>query len=427
MPNQYSWTKEANVIWVENPINVGFSYGNNYASSEYGLAQDFVGFLKNFYKVFPELSQKRLYVLGESYAGFYVPYITKEILNHTIFHKDDYLPSDLVVGGMSVGDGTIAGYTANFLDPLIPYLLEGNNSAYLVPNKTSLNYFQQRYNDCGFSFNITYPPTGFIKPNDTLDAEQPDDVYAMAKKANRASMERYNTVQNIRDKFTRAHKMGKLMNKLRNNPPKLSRRDSPVFTPDPAYYGCHLDAELYDYVVNFTNPNFDVYYIPDTSNYTFDPLTDYLTRADVRQAINVPTYVQNWTQCTNGQIFASDYNFTDPYTFTDAFIPAIASVTQVHLLSGTEDWLVNHFGTELTIQNMTWNGKQGFRSPITRQWSVPKSEGGNDPPAAGKIHTERNVTYTLFYGAGHEIPEYTPAASLYWLKTYFLGGKKVIN
>ncbi|KAL4873188.1 hypothetical protein BDV12DRAFT_160548 [Aspergillus spectabilis] len=38
----------------------------------------------------------------------------------------------------------------------------------------------------------------------------------------------------------------------------------------------------------------------------------------------------------------------------------------LHIYSGKYDIPLNHHGTELVLQNMTWNGAQGFSSPICR-------------------------------------------------------------
>lgn len=54
--------------------------GNGTARNESDIAKDFVGFYKNWQKVFG-IENYKTYVTGESYAGRYVPYIAAEMLN----------------------------------------------------------------------------------------------------------------------------------------------------------------------------------------------------------------------------------------------------------------------------------------------------------------------------------------------------------
>lgn len=61
------------MVYVEQPVGVGFTQGTPDISNESELGQQFVGFWKNFMKTFG-LEQRKVYITGESYAGFYIPY-----------------------------------------------------------------------------------------------------------------------------------------------------------------------------------------------------------------------------------------------------------------------------------------------------------------------------------------------------------------
>jgi hypothetical protein len=82
--NENSWIKEANIIFLESPVQVGFSYSNT--SSDYDhhtdqrTAEDALQFLLNWYKKFPEYKTNELYLTGESYAGHYLPTLAREIV-----------------------------------------------------------------------------------------------------------------------------------------------------------------------------------------------------------------------------------------------------------------------------------------------------------------------------------------------------------
>jgi carboxypeptidase D len=58
----------------------------------------------------------------------------------------------------------------------------------------------------------------------------------------------------------------------------------------------------------------------------------------------------------------------------------------------------------VVIQNTTFGGIQGFTQKPSTPWF---DEEGN---FAGKIHQERNLTYVLFVGAGHLVPQIKPVA-----------------
>lgn len=78
--NPYTWVNLTNMIWVEQPVGTGFSQGIPTATSETDVAAQFLGFFKNFLDTF-DLYNKRIYITGESYAGYYVPYIADAMFN----------------------------------------------------------------------------------------------------------------------------------------------------------------------------------------------------------------------------------------------------------------------------------------------------------------------------------------------------------
>ena len=81
-PNPYSWTNLTNVVWVDQPVGTGLgSFAPDYPATitnEVDVGRDFAGFWKNFIETFG-LQHKKIYVTGESYAGYYIPYIASEV------------------------------------------------------------------------------------------------------------------------------------------------------------------------------------------------------------------------------------------------------------------------------------------------------------------------------------------------------------
>ncbi|KAL1548770.1 serine carboxypeptidase-like 45 [Salvia divinorum] len=84
LKNRYSWNKVANMLYLESPAGVGFSYSANqsfYQSVNDGMtARDNLVFLENWFKRFPEFNNREFYISGESYGGHYVPQLAHRIL-----------------------------------------------------------------------------------------------------------------------------------------------------------------------------------------------------------------------------------------------------------------------------------------------------------------------------------------------------------
>lgn len=70
--SRYSWTKLANVLYIDQPVGTGFSSGSAQAIDNAQVTQEFYQWLKAFYTVFPALKSKNVHLMGESYAGIYV-------------------------------------------------------------------------------------------------------------------------------------------------------------------------------------------------------------------------------------------------------------------------------------------------------------------------------------------------------------------
>ncbi|CAN6472437.1 unnamed protein product [Victoria cruziana] len=82
--NEYSWNTEANMLFVEAPAGVGFSYSKNTSDYE-GMndertARDNVAFLERWFLRFPEYKDRDLFITGESYAGHYIPQMAELLL-----------------------------------------------------------------------------------------------------------------------------------------------------------------------------------------------------------------------------------------------------------------------------------------------------------------------------------------------------------
>ena len=107
LANEWGWTKATNMMYVEVPQGVGFSFGPT-PNSEFDIGEDVHGFLLNFYDTFPGFRNKKLFLFGESYAGYYVPSIAHAIHQKNLLANED---EQINLEGIGLGNGWVEAET----------------------------------------------------------------------------------------------------------------------------------------------------------------------------------------------------------------------------------------------------------------------------------------------------------------------------
>lgn len=80
IPNPHSWNTKANVLWLDQPQDSGFSSGPlRISPNEDDTVEHFYAFLMNFYKEYPQFKKVGLYISGESYGGHWVPHVAHRV------------------------------------------------------------------------------------------------------------------------------------------------------------------------------------------------------------------------------------------------------------------------------------------------------------------------------------------------------------
>ncbi|KAI3448095.1 hypothetical protein Pfo_004760 [Paulownia fortunei] len=106
--NKNAWNNVANVIFLESPAGVGFSYSNkssDYITGDKRTASDAYTFLVNWLERFPEYKSRDFYITGESYAGHYVPQLADLILqNNKITNQTAINLKGIAIGNAYIDD-----------------------------------------------------------------------------------------------------------------------------------------------------------------------------------------------------------------------------------------------------------------------------------------------------------------------------------
>lgn len=367
--NPYTWVNLTNMVWVEQPVGTGFTQGTPTATSEEEAAAQFLGFWKNFVDTFG-LQGRKIYIAGESYAGYYVPYITDAMLN-----KNDTTYYD--AQAFLIYDPSTSYDVVQQQIPAVPFV------DYWAPlfnlNKTFTDDIHNRADECGYTdfFNdyLTFPPAGPLPTPPNVDGDAAgcdlwDDIYYAVSAVN------------------------------------------PCFDIYQVATTCPL---LWD-VLGFPG-SFD--YIPEGTGV-------YFNRTDVQKAINAP--IQEWNECSNGVL---DTDTSPPSGLS--VLPSVIERTNGRsiIAHGNLDFILIANGTLLMIQNMTWGGAQGFQTAPTEPFFVPyHSEASLSTLAAsgimGTAHTERGLTWVEVAMSGHMVPQYQPSAAYRQLE-FLLGRIESLN
>eukprot|EP01038_Epipyxis_sp_PR26KG_P009761 gene9761-13132_t len=102
--NPYSWSAVGNILYLESPKGVGFSYcegaskSSECVNTDESTAQDAYEFLANFFASYPEFKSNKFYITGESYAGIYIPMLIDQIDQDPLSAKVNFV-------GAAIGNG----------------------------------------------------------------------------------------------------------------------------------------------------------------------------------------------------------------------------------------------------------------------------------------------------------------------------------
>jgi len=374
--NEYSWNKNLNVLFIENPAGVGFTKVNeNTTYSEESTAENLHKALDNFFILFENLKDRDFYVSGESYAGVYIPYLTKELIdtNSTINLKGILIGNPMTSYIYDYDRSTPDFALSHGLIDLDTYLNFSQNCPCVKPEREFIEYFGLE--DYKIKCNITdedNKSNGLISYKVTKKCNEIRktiseqirgiDIYGIYRRCKFNRMNNNNNKNNYKSFILQQllkHKYEKFMDNSDS-----SESDS-----------LEYEIEIFQHLCD-----------DDTFIDTF------LNDEKIKEKLNIKSN-KTWTQCT-----PLNYSISECIEFYKEYLPEINDTIKVWIMSGDTDIILSTLGTKRWINSL--------KSPIKSDWE-PYLDDENQI-CGFKISYENGLTLITAKGAGHMIPEDKP-------------------
>lgn len=410
--NGNAWTRWANVLFIEAPAGVGFSYSTNktdYVTNDLQTAKDNYDFLVNWMEKFPEFKGRDLWLTGESYAGVYVPTLAYNIVKGPNSDLSGALKG-LMMGNPVIRCSSVDSNKEQFNNFYYHGLVSWDmmRAWRAAGCETSA-----RDKKCG---NILVQATVAIgvqlQPMSAKQQRVVDDFLVGYQPTTELDVD----LTSGGDDSNFHLKLKMLMNqkKRRSQAAALTKRSQAAAPKHPYYPEPSLDPD--DLYEDFCTGNGTLLFATTPRQNNGDDckpigtaLDNYLNRADVQKALHAKVGT-HWMTCTDVLDYSANAgSMVDYYTG----IWELNSSVELLVYSGDVDISTVYFPETLACIGEL-NDKTGG-SPVSKwqPWFV-------NGATAGYAERYTKFTYATVKGAGHEVPHYQPFTSTAMFERFLL-------
>ena len=363
--NKNSYNMVANVIYLESPAGVGFSYSQtaaDYTTGDDRTKKDSYAFLQWFFTNYPEYQNREFWVTGESYGGHYVPELAQYILQS---NEDAATNGFINLAGFQAGNA----WTNAAMDNI------GSVFDWWSHSVISHTTYDAMMDYCDFT------DIGPLKAQTEMLLTTPDnDNVSKCNEAVSNAMAEMGDVS-IYDLYTDVCTSASGTHLLSH----LSRVEHPVI------------AARAKHMLSKAKASGD-----EGNDACIDKhVSEYLQQSSVQSAIHVPNLGYEWALCSP----RVNYSYSDLLT---SVMPIYEDVmknypkVQIHVMSGDVDAVVPTTGTKAWLEALDLTVKEKWRPYL-----VNKQVGGY-------VTVYDGLTFTTVRGAGHMVPWTQPARALYF-------------
>ena len=361
--NEYAWNKVANMVYIESPAGVGFSYSTDpkadYTTGDAQTAQDNYNLIQAFMQRFPEYNSSDLYISSESYGGHYMPTLAKQIVDENSAAATTGKPV-LNFKGFAVGNPYTDPYSGT------PAMFDTFWGHQLLPKPTYDAYQEKCVNS--------------KKPNFKECVELQIEMNSIVGNLNPYALDYPVCTTDSAARRGRAQRTW-LLNQMLAKVAPLDRKRMGV-TALEEYQPCEDDYA-----------------------------STYLNLASVKAAIHVKDDVK-WESCS----YKVSYDVTDSTEVSTApiynYLVDGGYDLNILVYSGDDDSVCGTIGT----QSWIWGLGYEVAGKSWQTYTV-------DQQVAGYLTQwkDTQLGFLTIHGAGHEVPTYKPAVALDMFTRYLNG------
>ncbi|QLG71203.1 hypothetical protein HG535_0B02420 [Zygotorulaspora mrakii] len=344
--NEGSWHKRVDIVYLDQPVNTGFSFANKTGPLIYDddldvVTEHFMQFLDSYFQIFPEDIYKDLMLAGESFAGQYIPFFADAIRR-----RNDNLEADqnrYNLNSVFIGNG--------WLDP--------NNQA------------------------LSYLP--FAKEKNLIDETNPN--FSSLLKAHENCQNAINNHNFINEQEFSYEECESILTLLLSS----TRNASPDI---PSNEVC---LNVYDYTLRDNYPACGMNWPAAVQN-----IPTFFGTEGVLEGLNVrPEDVPRWRECDNGVTRA----LTNPRSIPsiNLFPDIMNAGINIILFNGDHDLICNTQSVTNVIDNLNWGGQKGFSEHAEYYDWIFNDAAMDTFEPAGYVKYDRNLTFINVYNASHMV------------------------
>ncbi|CAI4232680.1 unnamed protein product [Auanema sp. JU1783] len=404
--NVYAWNKKANVLAIESPIGVGFSYDNttaNYtnANDDQTALQNYNALIDFFKNVRPDLQKNPLFLSGESYAGIYIPTLSKLIVDGV---NDKTFPNQNFRGA-AIGNGFMhVKYLMNSL------VLWGAYHARISQDEWARA--KQVCQTDGLTDHDKYDYTKFMKTTNGMDyvADNStecgriiDQLITDSPASSDIFFDQYNYYQDCYS-LTAVSKTG-------------MKFDYGGFT------GFDKNtAKVFNY--DSTDPQFGYPCWSDSA------IRIYLNRPEVQAALHIEDawkkQNQSWKGCNDPMYDLYNLTYATTNDFFNYVIQKSQSSFRFLIYNGDVDTVCNYLGDSWFIQDVARDNN--LTSSQRKPWFFGSSIAGYNQnyvvlQNAGSV----SIDVLTVKGAGHFVPNDRPGVSLQMITNFMFDSNSAVD